>query len=257
MPLPMRAQPDARTARTNDATAAPISSALSSWMKWTPGTLTSVWLGQVRTKSQGATADERTGLAFDEQFGDIALRQPRAVFLDGGDDVGGLALDRDVARPRQRRPAILAGVAERFAVVVHLLVGELALDRTRAAPARRRRSAPTPLTRPRGAEALEDVAHGTGEVRPIDRHRDRLHVRDARHPVAVLVGPVEPERRTPVVQNEYHPIAEVEFVPQCEQVLTLFGVVVTIGSGVVELVGAAHADQVARDESAQSPRDAA
>ena len=102
-----------------------------------------------------------------------------------------------------------------------------------------------------GAEALEDVAHGTGEIRPIDRHRNRLHIRDARHPVAVLVGPVEPERRTPVVQNEYHPLTEVEFVPQCEQVLTLFGVVVTIGSGVVELVGAAHADQVARDESAQ------
>jgi hypothetical protein len=68
----------------------------------------------------------------------------------------------------------------------------------------------------------------------------------------VLVGPVEPERRTPVVQNEYHPITEVEFVPQRKQVLTLFGVVVTIGTGVVELIGAAHADQVARYESAQA-----
>ena len=56
-------------------------------------------------------------------------------------------------------------------------------------------------------------------------------------PVAVLVGPVEAERRTPVVQNEHHAVAEIEGVPQCEQVVTLLGVVVAVRSRVVEFVG--------------------
>jgi hypothetical protein len=41
-----------RSARTNDASAAPISSGLSSWRKCIPGAVTSVWLGQVRRNSR-------------------------------------------------------------------------------------------------------------------------------------------------------------------------------------------------------------
>jgi hypothetical protein len=134
----MRAQPDARTARTHrpherrDGRADFVGAVLLDEMD--TGHADFRLVGPGTDEVQGAAADERTGLAFDEQFGDIALRQPRAILLDGGDDVGGLALNRDVARPRQRRPAIFAGVAERFAVVVHLLVGERAPDGRRQDP---------------------------------------------------------------------------------------------------------------------------
>ena len=42
--------------------------------------------------------------------------------LEIGDDVRRLALDRDLARPRQRRAAALARLEERPAIVLHLLV---------------------------------------------------------------------------------------------------------------------------------------
>ena len=51
------------------------------------------------------------------------------------------------------------------------------------------------------------------------------------------------------MQNEYDAIAEFERVPQREQIVTLFGVVVAVGSGGVEFFGVPHADQVAGDEA--------
>jgi hypothetical protein len=56
----------------------PISSGLSSWMKWRP--------------------------------------------------LGGGALDREVARRGQRRPAVFTGAGERLPVVIHFLGAELTLD---------------------------------------------------------------------------------------------------------------------------------
>src|SRR3546814_18174149 len=41
-----------RNRRTNAAIAAPIPSGLSSWMKWAPATVRSVWIGPVRQKSR-------------------------------------------------------------------------------------------------------------------------------------------------------------------------------------------------------------
>ena len=68
----------------------------------------------------------------------------------------------------------------------------------------------------------------------------------------MVVGPVEPQHGAPVVQDQHDVVAEIERVPQREEMIALFAVVVAAGSGVRELVGGAHTDQVAGDEPAES-----
>ena len=61
----------ARTRRTKSATARPISSGLSSWTKWRPLTVTSVWLGQVRQTSRWRPTRMEPGSALTKSFGTL------------------------------------------------------------------------------------------------------------------------------------------------------------------------------------------
>src|SRR6476646_12068856 len=59
-------------------------------------------LGQVGPgpdELEGAAVDDGARLGLDEQLGQIAFGQPPAVSLDDRDDLGRLAVDRDVAWP--------------------------------------------------------------------------------------------------------------------------------------------------------------
>ena len=87
-------------------------------------------LGQVRPGADevaDAAVDDGAWVGIDEQFGHIAFGQPAAVVVDHRRDVGGLAVDWDVAWSGQRWPAGFACVDERLPVVVHFFVAELAL----------------------------------------------------------------------------------------------------------------------------------
>ena len=55
------------------------------------------------------------------------------------------------------------------------------------------------------------------------------------------------------MQHEHDTVPQRQFVPEVEQVTTLLGVRITIRSGVTQLVGPAHADQVAGYEPAPQP----
>ena len=68
----------------------------------------------------------------------------------------------------------------------------------------------------------------------------------------MLVGPIEAEHGTPVVQHECHVVAEIQCIPEREQVVALFGVVIAVRARRVQFVRPAHADQVGGDETAQS-----
>src|ERR1700687_1278980 len=86
-------------------------------------------LGEVRPGADevaDAAVDDGAWVGINEQFGHIAFGQPAAVVVDHRCDVGGLAVDWDVAWPGQRRPAGLPRVDERLPVVVHFFVAELA-----------------------------------------------------------------------------------------------------------------------------------
>ena len=81
-------------------------------------------LGQVRPGADevaDAAVDDGAWVGIDEQFGHIAFGQPAAVVVDHRRDVGGLAVDWDVAWSGQRWPAGFACFDERLPVVVHFL----------------------------------------------------------------------------------------------------------------------------------------
>jgi hypothetical protein len=67
----------------------------------------------------------------------------------------------------------------------------------------------------------------------------------------VTSGPVEAECRAPVVNDQCDPVAQVENIEQCIEVLAVFGECVAVGPGVFDLVGVAVADQVRGDEAAE------
>src|SRR5215469_955392 len=71
-----------------------------------------------------AAAEERTGFRLYEQLGHITRRQPFRIGSHDRIHVGGFALDRDLPRPRQRRPSPFAGLCERPPVLRHLFGGE-------------------------------------------------------------------------------------------------------------------------------------
>src|SRR6516165_3730512 len=75
-----------------------------------------------------AACDEQPGLGLDEQLGYTARRQPVRVGGRNRSHVGGLAVDRDLPGPRQRRPSPLAGLDKRASVFRHLLDGEVTQD---------------------------------------------------------------------------------------------------------------------------------
>jgi hypothetical protein len=70
--------------------------------------------------TQAATG-ERAWLTIDEQFGNIALRQPTEVLTHNLHDIPGLAFDRKAARPRQHRPAIFTRALEGLSVMVQFV----------------------------------------------------------------------------------------------------------------------------------------
>ena len=68
--------------------------------------------------------EQRAGVAVEEQLGDGGGGHPPRVGGDDGVDVGGVAVDRDLAWPGQHRPSGFAGLPVGGAVGGHLVVGE-------------------------------------------------------------------------------------------------------------------------------------
>jgi hypothetical protein len=75
-------------------------------------------------KFQRAANQNRTRFGGDEQLGQTAFGQPFAIFRNDGDDISGLALDRQLARPYQQRKSRFS-IAKWSAVGIHLLLAQL------------------------------------------------------------------------------------------------------------------------------------
>src|ERR1700751_3301813 len=76
-----------------------------------------------------ATDKNRAWVRIDKKLRQIGLSEPGAVVFDQFHHIGGLAVDRNHSRPRQRRSAGFARSCEGLTIDVHLLVAELADDR--------------------------------------------------------------------------------------------------------------------------------
>ena len=93
--------------------------------------MSSVWLGQVRQSSRWRPTRMEPGSALMKSLGMSLAASQRGIVLDDGHDVGGLAVDGDLAGPAQGGAAVLAWGGEGAAVLGHLLLAELAQDRAR------------------------------------------------------------------------------------------------------------------------------
>ncbi len=150
---------------------------------------------------------DRARLGIHEQFWNVVLRHPFGVSLDNGDDVSRLATNRNLARPGQRRPAVFA-TEERLAIHRHLRVWQLAQHRSRQHALDEQVAIKDHRLTVFWAEALKHRRRRLAPFVPSSHWpHDAFHVGDAAHPVAMLVGPVEPERRAPVVDHQQNFLA--------------------------------------------------
>src|SRR5260221_13386149 len=88
-------------------------------------------------------------------------------------------------------------------------------------------------------------------VVPAARLHERPHVGDAADRVAVPVGPVEAEPRAPVVDDQGDALTHPEVLQQGVEIATVLDEAVRPGTGVRQLVGVTHADQVRRDAASE------
>ena len=79
-----------------------------------------------------------------------------------------------------------------------------------------------------GAEALKDAAGVFWKISPLHGFDHGLHVGDALGLIPVLVGPIEAQGRTPVMNNEDHIVGDTDLFPQGVQVFPLFGIGVAV-----------------------------
>ena len=87
-------------------------------------------------------------------------------------------------------------------------------------------------------------------VVPVLRPHDRLHIRDTLHGLAVAVGPVEAEGRTPVMDNQGDPLAHIQGLEQSVEVATVLDEAIRVAATVRQLLGVAHANQVGHNAAA-------
>src|ERR1700757_742478 len=78
-----------------------------------------------------ATDKNRAWVSIDKKLRQIVLSEPGAIVFDQLHHMGGLAVDRNHSRPRQRRSAVFTRAGKGPAVNLHLLLVELADDRVR------------------------------------------------------------------------------------------------------------------------------
>ena len=176
----------------------------SSWMKCEPGTVTSVWLFQFRQNSRDRADQDRAGLGVDEQFREVvfapssANSRPRSaprrqVRLQS---VSAAARSASASGPRGTGTVCdIPPSPSRSACAIPIP----------AAPARRTCCGRESSARPCRSGSPGRSASPLDSIRPSEAigPHDRLHIGDAADSIAVMVGPVEAQRRTPIMHHEH------------------------------------------------------
>src|SRR5215471_17683439 len=129
--------------------------------------------------------------------------------------IGGLTPDGYFPGPRQRRPPALARLGEWPPVLRHLLARELTQDGVRQDLFNEIVVLQDHRLASLRTERLQGWTHShLVPMVPALRRHDRLHERDSLHGLAVAVGPVEAEGRTPVVEDESDLLVHIQSLEQ-------------------------------------------
>src|SRR6266478_5599396 len=118
-----------------------------------------------REKLTLAASQYRTRFCIDKKFGNSTLGQPPTTISGHSGYFRWLALDGNLAWPRERWATILTCVDEGSAIHCHLLVV--------------------------ATKSLEDGSRIFWKIRPGYGLKDRLHVGDSLYPIGVLARPIE------------------------------------------------------------------
>ena len=192
---------------SQSAIASPISSGLSSWTKWMP---TTRHLGLVRPASAELALlpdEDRAGVGVDEQLRDLVGGQPVGVGLDDLDTSRPVSPSIGISRGQVsvgRRPSPARRTGRRYSSISS--AGEAADDRARQHRLDEQVLLEEHLLAGLRADALEDAVGRSAASRPTTGSAGRSPpCRRCRRPGPVAVGPVEAERRAPVVDHQRRP----------------------------------------------------
>src|SRR5262249_41066252 len=99
-----------------------------------------------------------------------------------------------------------------------------------------------------GTQGLQDRAHSElVPVVPILPSDHCLHICDAPYCIAVTIGPVEAESRTPVVDDQGDALGQIKGFEQGVEVTAQLNESIRTRPAVRQLVGIPHADMVGRN----------
>ena len=210
------------------------------------------WHGHLGLVLPGPTElSLRTGeygpwLGVDEEFGHFVGCHPRRVRCDDLVYITRFAIDGYLAWPCERGPPGFSRVDIGGTVNSHLLVGQISYDRGGEDAF----DEDVPIENHGlsciGPQAFEYGPSRFGPGVPRDRPHDRLHVDDAENPITMAVRPIEAKSRSPVVDDQRHPVTEVECLEQFIEVLAVLDERIAVSARIGQLIRVSHADEVRR-----------
>src|SRR6516164_2444238 len=177
-------------------------------MQTLDGDLTLIW--QSSAEFAQTPADARSGIAVDEQLRQGSARaQPLRILLDDRDDVRRLALDRQFARPCQRRdPSFTIAIGR--AVSLHLFIAELAKHAGWQNDLHEEILVQNQSLSLRRAQSAKPRASLTWIVFPSARQHDGLEIGDRLDLVRVAAGAIKADRSSPVVPDQRDVVRELQ-----------------------------------------------
>ena len=193
------------------------------------------------------------GSALTNSFGVALFSSHLRIAVGDRDDVGGLAFERNFARPGEGRTPRLAGLDEGLSIRVHFLVAELANDAAGQDALDENIIFQNHVVAGRTAQRLEDVDGRLRPFRPLQRPDDRLHVRDSLDGLGMPRGPVKAQRRAPVVHDERDVALEIEALEERVEMARVIDEAIRAGR---RRSRRAHPDEIRRDASRDAARGA-
>src|SRR5216684_8319346 len=159
-----------------------------------------------------APGQDRARLRIDEELAHGASAEPLRVFVYDRDDVGGLAVDWNLPRPRERRAARFACFDVGLAINRHLGVGNFAHHRERQDALDEDVLLKDYFFARGTAHRLENSARPLLPVGPSKGSDDRLHVCDSLDRRLITIRPMKAQRRAPVMHDERNALSKLERV---------------------------------------------
>lgn len=164
---------------------------------------------------------------------------------------GGAPVERNVAWPAQRWTPFLPRCKERTAILGHFIISQFANDRSGQNFLDKEILLENHLLASWRSHRLKGRCRRIRPFRPGHWPDQCFHIGNAPNRIAVHVGPMEAQCAAPVMNDEGHLAMHPDLIEQLEQIIGVFGKVITVRAAVRKLFGITHTDQVRRNAPTQ------